>query len=424
MQPGDVRPWLGKAALAAIVGMAVVFHLRGIVRDLPYAPEADEPLVVQPAVAMASTGRLHPGWLGYPGSTVLYPLAAAVHVNEAVRNGGSLLHPNAAAAVRFARDPTEAYLLGRAITVAYSVMTIPLVYLCGRAAVGRGAGLVAAWLSSLSTLEVEHAQTVRTDSAALFFGALLLWLCARLYDRPGLAAHAAAGVAYGLATASRYLMAALVAVPLTVVLALARRVGVRAIRPGAAVGVACAILAFVGSTPYFLFDLPAVVRDLRIQAQPTHLGADGLGFLANLAWYLRQGIPALMTMPPAVLAGVGAVLALRSHALKAILPIVAVAAFLVAISTSSLHWARWIIPLLPPLCVLAAVPFDAGARWLERRGTRRAGRVVVVAAALALVSLPALRALVAFSAQLQEPSTRVLAHRWIVEHLPDRKSVV
>ena len=49
----------------------------GLTKALPYEPETDEPVFVQPAARIAATGDLNPHWFGHPGATVIYPLALA-----------------------------------------------------------------------------------------------------------------------------------------------------------------------------------------------------------------------------------------------------------------------------------------------------------------------------------------------------------
>ena len=70
------------------------------------------------------------------------------------------------------------------ITVLYATLSIPLIYLMGRKAFGVKAGLIGAWLCIFNPLILWHAQVVRTDSAAMFFGMLSLWRILEAYDRP------------------------------------------------------------------------------------------------------------------------------------------------------------------------------------------------------------------------------------------------
>lgn len=273
--------------LLAAVCLSLASHLCGVVQNLPFAPESDEAVFVERAAAIARTGSLNPGWFGHPGSRTIYPLAAlfraaaALHVFDLAppgwwgpRTGDSDIPPGY-------------YLLGRLLSVLYGVMSVPLVYLVGRRAFGARVGLAGAWLFSLCPLAVQYGRIVRSDSAALFFGMLALVACLGVYDRPGIGRRCLAGACIGLGIASRYFMVVLIPVLLMVDAAVRLRRGAGAsggkLLAGAAAGLLSACTAFALSTPYFFIDFTAVRGDLAFQANPAHLGYDGLGFAGNLA---------------------------------------------------------------------------------------------------------------------------------------------
>jgi len=126
------------------------------------------------------------------------------------------LHPDPNLKTVFEANPSEFYLLGRLLAIVYAMMSVPLVYKLGEKVSGKRVGLIAAWLSVLSPLALTHARMVRTDSAAMFFGLLGLWLCIKLYEKSGISKQFAAGLVVGLAIATRYFMVVLTAVLLAV----------------------------------------------------------------------------------------------------------------------------------------------------------------------------------------------------------------
>src|SRR3990172_10930645 len=147
-----------RTVLLCIVGGALTLHLLGIQRDLPFTPEFDEPLFVQRAVQIASTGDLNPGHFGNPGSTVFYPLAGIYHGWNAVAHDGALFRPDPDLEATFESSGSEFYLLGRLLTVLYAAMTVPLVYLIGRRLFGERAGLIGCGVFVLYPIAVTHAQ--------------------------------------------------------------------------------------------------------------------------------------------------------------------------------------------------------------------------------------------------------------------------
>lgn len=405
-----------RAGVAALCAASLAVHLWGVRRDLPLVIELDEHAVVQPAVRVAA-GDWHPGTFLYPASTVIYPLAAAYRVWNGAAHQGPWLGADPSIARRFHEQPGTFYLLGRLLAVAYAVAALPLVFALGRNVFDASVGLVAAWFALLSALAVSHAQIGRTDSVGMFFVALSLWLCCRLCDRPTLGRSLLAGASVGLGGASRYFLA-----PLVPVLLAAQVAGLWRRRPVAlgaglwivAAGLVAVPAAFLAATPFFLLDLAMVRRDALIQAKGAHLGADGLSFTGNLLYYAREGVPLLMSTPLALLAGAGALLALRRREPKAALLVLAIALWLVAVSASALHWARWLIPVLPVLSVLAAAPLIS----LGRRIPGRVLRPALVAMGLGAVSAAPLHGLVRQGVQLSAPSTRILARDWMLANLP------
>jgi hypothetical protein len=171
--------------------------------------------------------------------------------------------------------------------------------------------------------------------------------------------------------------------------------------------------------PGFLPHFATVLQDLRHEARTAHLGADGLSPSGNLRWYLATAIPDALGWPVALLTLAGAVLVTRERRTKALSLLVLVAVFLGSVSLSSLHWERWIIPLLPVLALLAAVPLVRFFRALgARKAEHRAVLVVTVSLGLLLASMPRASRLVRTGLQQLEPSTRVRARAWVLEHLP------
>ncbi len=417
----------GRVLLGGIVALALAVHLVGIRKDLPYAPEIDEPLVVNAAVRIGALIDTDPGWFGHPASTLIYSLAGVYRLWSVVAYHGPLVGRDPRLMSRFLADSGEFYLLGRLLNVAFALAALPLLWAVGRRAFDDAAGLVAAWFVILSPLAVEHAQMVRSDTSAAFFGLLALWLCLRCHEQPSARRHVVAGLAIGLAVASRYFMVLLVA-PFAFLSAAAwwgsehRRSGWAL---GAlALGMAAIPIGFLLAVPGFLANLPTVADNLRHEAKTSHLGADGLSPAGNLLWYLHEAIPDALSWPVALLAVAGVLLVLRDRQPKPLSLLVLVVAFLGGISLSSLHWERWLIPVLPVLALLAALSLVRLLRALGPglRG-RRLVRVVAVSLGVLVVSTPAVARIVRSSLQQLEPSTRVRAREWALQHLPPGSTI-
>ncbi len=420
-----VHKWrTGGLILLCIIAVALALHLLGIQRDLPLTPEIDEPLFVKRAANIAATGDLNPGWFGNPGSTVFYPLAAIYHLWNAVAHNGTLFRPDASLLTTLQSNGSEFYLLGRLLTILYAVMSVPLVYLVGRRAFSERVALIGAGLSVLYPIAVTHAQMVRSDSAAVFFGLLGLWLSLRLYDRPTAGNQILAGLAIGVAISSRYFMAALIPVLIAVDSMILWRQMFQRQRPtstwlGLGSGILAVVVGFALTTPYFFLDFDTAWSSVTREARSIHLGADGLSPRENLVWYLTSAIPGSITLPQTALAAFGGVLAVWRRQPKQVLLVGFAVVFLLGISRSPLHWQRWIIPILPLLALLAAYGLNGIFEHLSVHARLRLSmqRALILAAVLLIAAWPAYQLVLQDIGQAR-PSTRVLAREWMVENLP------
>ncbi len=416
--------------LAAIVAVALWSHLWGVRGDLPWAYASDEGQFAVLAIRMAHEGDPNPRWFGHPGSTFLYPLAALFRIGNALATGRPVTEHDPELAARVGGDPARYFTAGRVLAALYAVAALPLLYLIGRRAYDETTALVGTWLALLSPMTLELAQMLRTDSAGLFFGLLALWLTLRILERPTLGAHVSAGLAIGAAIGTRYLLATLVGVLVAadLVVAARSRPDPDARRRGlvhALVGLACVALGFVATTPYFLLDFATVWKNLAHEARVEHLGADGLGFAGNFAWYWSTALPMSVAAPVLVLAALGVAHAAWRRNVQALLVTGFVVVFVLAISTAALHWGRWLVPIVPLVALLAAAALVAIVRWVAGRlDVRPAVTVALILLAKALVSAKPAWAYFRFALAQAKPSTRIVAREWIIENLPPGSTIV
>ena len=411
------------AAVLGIMVMSLGLECWALTRDLPY-PDVDEPTFVRPAVHIASTGDLDPHWFGHPGSTTIYPIAGLYHAWDVVAHGAPVFSPNPTLAQRFKTSPTAFFIIGRLWSIAFAVAAIPLVFLLGRRCFSTAVGLVGATLWALLPIAVSYGRVVRSDSAGVFFALLALLVIVRVVERPTLRNQVLAGVAIGAGISSRYFLVTLLPVLVAAgVIALRRRVPGASIR-GIAAGVGAAITTFVVTTPYFFLDWTTAWHSVAAE-NGTSVGHDGLSPLGNLRWYLGSALPRSLSWPVALLVVAGIVLVLRRpRDVRRLLLVGASVTFVVAIGTSKLHWERWPLPIMPVLVLLAAhAAFRLGSAVHARAGQPIPGPAFA-AAAVALVAFAPATSVIRLNQRESRPSTRVLASRWIEEHIPDGSSVV
>jgi 4-amino-4-deoxy-L-arabinose transferase-like glycosyltransferase len=409
--------WPIAGALIALVALSTVAHLWALHRDLPLQ-EPDESAFVRPAVRIAATRDLNPEWFGHPGSTVIYPVAGLIRGWETLAHDGPLIGAAPELTERFQKDPTTYYVIGRLWTIALSVGAIPLLFLVGRRAFNTRVALIASAIWVVLPDPVHFGRIVRTDSAAVFFGLLALWLCLRALDDPRIGWCVLAGLSVGLAVASRYFMLALI--PCLVAAAvLPRRHDLRSAARAVGVASGCAVGGFVLSTPYFFLDWSTAWSNLQNENEPL-LGRGGYTPLGNLRWYVGTAIPASLTWPLLALAVVGIILVFRRRRPPQLLLLAFCATFLVGICASKIHWQRWVIEILPILILLAGLTVDTvvqrltAASRVSRGSLLRPVGLVAVTAVLAI--LPATE-LAAMNRRDSRPSTSGAALTWIESHV-------
>src|SRR5262249_34886011 len=167
--------------------------------------------------------------------------------------------------------------------------------------------------------------------------------------------------------------------------------------------------------------------------RPGQLGYDGLDPAGGYVYYLKV-LGWGLGWPILVFASAGLLLALARRDR----PLLVVASFPVALYAvkgyERMYFARFILPALPALLVLAAVAVVSLVEWLARRlGPARgrapacaAGRVAGPALLLAALVLgaPPLLASARFDAILTREDTRTQAAHWIGANLPAGARVV
>lgn len=379
---------------------------------------------------MAASGELNPGWFGNPGSTTIYPLAFIYHSWHLLIYDGLVLQPDANLQLRFEERFWEFYLLGRLLSVSYGLLSLPLLYFVGRRAFGQRVGLMGAALFILYWRPVFWAQHVRTDSSALFFGLLSLWLLLKFYDWPTSFNRTLACLAIGLSIASRYFMVALVPTFLLTTFFVAWlyeswHERVKALLRHTIWGLLTIVIAFALSTPYFFLDSATVIENLRFEARTTHPGADGLSPLGNLLWYLSDAIPLTISWPQSIVVALGVLLVLWHRQVKPFILLAFAVTFLIVISLPALHWPRWLIQAIPIFAILVAFVLHRAVIYLARHSKFIAHhKNLAYLLFLALISISPAYDITLFALQGTNPSTRILAREWAVEHLPSDSKVV
>jgi hypothetical protein len=389
------------SAVGGLVVAALALRLWGIDHGLPYVFNADENAHFVPRAIGMFGHSLNPGYfINPPAYTYL------LHVAFWGRWGGREAIGDA-----FAADPGSAFALARVLSAALGAAAVGFLAWAGRRLFDLRVGLVAGALLAVAFLPVHYAHLAVNDVPALAPLCLSLVGIAGVYRSGRLGDYALAGAALGVACATKYTAG----IVLLCLLAAARENRLR----GLGLAGALAVAGFLVANPYALFDWEAFRDGLQQQSAASTDGGGKLGLVGDsgLLYYLGTltwGVGWL----PAIAAAAGALwLAVRDRRLALVL-VPAPLLFLVFMGLQDRFFARWLLPVYPLLCLLAAWAAVEAAQRIRR------GRLWPVVVAGALLCAQGLVFSVHNDVVLARDDTRALARAWMVEHIPEGDRVV
>jgi len=409
-----------KLFLAIVLVLALAVRLRGLWFGLPFVyARPDELLIIGTALGFF-TKTLHPGFFDYPG-LYLYLVGGVLALYYAYGRAIGWFTSRA----QFVAGPHDHwqafYILGRGISVVCGTLTTLRVYRLGVELFDEAVGLIAAFFLSLAFLHVRDSHYATTDITMTFFVTCAVLALARLH-RDRRRAHAwTAAVFAGLAMGTKY-NGVLLAVPMVVVEALhawPRRGDWRATvrRSYLPLMAAIMLVTFVMTSPYVVVDYPKAIHDLRslqhsMRAGMTPPGMLSPGWIYHFVFSLRYGLG----LPLLAASMLGLVLmAWRQPAAALILGSFPATYYVVA-GTSANVFVRYMIPVVPFLCVFAAFLVRAAADAIAAR-TPIPRSVAAASLAIALIA-PSAWSVAQFDTILAREDSRMIAANWVQEHVP------
>jgi len=403
--------------LSAVVVIGAALRFTGLGHGIPFALGVDEPEIIERSVRMMKSGDFHPHFFDYPGLYIYIQFLTACARFVVGSIGGAWANLNEAA-------PAEFYLWGRAVSATFGTVTILMVYHAGRR-ISPLTGLLSAAIFAVQSMHVRESHFVLTDVPTTFFVALTWVLALRAHERLTTRAFFWAGVAAGLAAATKYNGGAAVLLPLLVLLIGAGDWRWR-LRALAAV-VLGAAGAFLAGAPYTVLALPEFLNAF---AYLSHMYAVGpappesgwVTYVKHLR--INFSVPGLI----AALTGVGLALralwrAPRASASVAWLLTSAFALiYFWMIAGQRLTYGRYLLPLLPFLSVLAGGALAWLFEALHARLSRPRAAVLTAALLAGVCWVPATMAVTALR-DAGKVSTSQQAYEWILANIPARTKV-
>lgn len=391
---------------------------------LPALYDPDESHFMLTALKLLDEQTLNPQWFGHPGTTTIYSLAVVILLVL----GAGLATGRFADAASFGEavfaDPGVIVLPARVLMVVLGLASIALTFVIARKLFGQRVALVAAALSAVDPLHIKYSQVVRTDMNVTVFALLVLYASIEIARHGRRRHYLVAGIALGFAIATKWPGA--IAVTAIIGAALLRVFehadeGWLQFRNLVLAGLTT-IVAMIAASPYLVLDYPTVVSNLAGEARGDHLGSTGSGFIANLGWYIYGPLRESIGWLGVILALLGCVIGGRNNRAFVATVLIFGVGFLAAMSSQSLVWERWLVPILPSVSIAVAVGLCAVVSAIGARLGRNGALLATLAACFALI-VPMLLTARAGAAE-RANDTRAEAARWAMGNIPAGQTIV
>ena len=403
--------------LLGILILALALRLWGIAFGLPHIScRPDETTVMR--IIYSYRAALAPEDFNYP-SLYRYALLGLFSVYYALGLAFGRYSSFHAFIAEYEIDPTVFYLINRCAAATLGTLTVLLVYRIARDIADRRTGLTAALFLSLAYLHVRDSHFGVTDVPMTFLVTLSVLLLLRALRRGTTVAYMVAGLASGLAASTKYngLMLIAPALAANAVHVFDRRepwgdalLGRRLVMFGVTM-----VAGFALGTPYALLRPGSFAADVFYEIQ--HLGhghsiALGRGWWYHLRFSLLYGLGGGLLF--ASLAG--AVILFSMNWRKWLVLLSFPMLYYLVSGKGYLVFVRYMVPMLPFLCITAAI----FAAWLARVAAgrlRQPAGAMLAAISVLIVAQSAYRA-ISFDRLLARTDSRILAASWFYEHVP------
>lgn len=417
------RTW----SLAAVLPIALIvlfsFALRiwNINWALPALLHPDEHHYIGRGFVMFATGDLNPHYFKNP-SLMIYLLD---FLYSQLSQKIQLFHVAAEMVGMAVQDPRSDYLVvlaARTVSATAGTLSVLAIYLAVKELFGRRTALFSAAILGVCFLHVRNSHYTTNDVTAAFFMALSFLFAARAYRRGRTGDYMLAGLIGGLGTATKYNMGFFcVAILVAHLLRLRKNRGSWGswhTHTPLALSAVTSLAGYLIGTPFTVLDPQQFLIDFRAQYDvggESWLGQNSLPSPLLYWTTLIQGFG----LVPLILAGLAIVLAWRRDRPQLLFVLSVPVAYLLFMSTQHLYFARFALPLLPFLAILAGYAISQ----LTVRSLPGAWQSSLQIAFLGIAIAQPLAMSVQSDRLLGMEDTRSFTATWIEDNLPPDASI-
>lgn len=390
--------WIGSILL-----LGFCLRLTGFDFGLPHLYHADEPIIVNHALAYGA-GGLNPHFFKIP-PLVSYLLFVVYGFYFVAGRFAGRFHDLRDFEYLFYSDPTSFYLVARLIFgVVLGTLSVYVFYRLIAKYFDHVRALIGAFLLAVCFLHVKDSHYVYADIPLVLIMIAVFSLFFHLLNEGGrLKTHLGSAVLIGLATATKYNGLALVLPYLYCAFAgTPKNKLIRYLPLTAAAGLS----TFTLLNPYWILDFLAFSRELMTQSQ----SQGGVGWLHHLHYSLviALGWPLL----GASLAGALITLFTRNRDHKKVCFLIFVIGYYLVLCHWGQPYDRYVLPIVPFLIFFAA---DFVVTISEKIVKLRKAVVFVI---ILVLAAPTLAASILFDRVMLATDTRTLAEAWVEKNVP------
>lgn len=388
------------SAIWPILAIAFLLRLIGVQFGLPYLYHADEPIVVNHALAYGG-GDFNPHFFKIP-PLISYVLFFIYGIAYLIGRGGGILSGVSDLQNLFFRDPSFFYLIGRILLgVFLGTLSVWLFYRLIRKYFSEESALWASFFLAICFLHVRDSHFIYTDIPLIFvFIACFFPILKIAEGNTSILLHIGSGLLMGLATAVKY-NGIVIVIPYIVATLISHKRN-KIFLSWIAADLA-AVLIYSVLNPYTWLDFTTFWKEISMQAS-----ASGYtGWFHHLVYSLTGGIG-----PGLLLAGIiGIAMTVIKYDSKKLIFISFILAYYLLLVFRSQHYDRYVLPLIPFILFFAGDFFS--------KFTPRILKLFLIV----LVSIPPFAKSVLGDILLVKSDIRTMAKDWVEEAIPSGSKI-
>ncbi|MCM8774819.1 MAG: glycosyltransferase family 39 protein [Candidatus Omnitrophica bacterium] len=393
--------WTRRILFGIVLVLAFGLRIFGVQFGLPYIYHADEPVVVNHALAYG-TGDLHPHFFKIP-PLVSYLLFLAYGIFFLTGRVFGIFQRISDFEYFFYADPSAFYLIARFLFgVAAGTASVAVLYHLIRKHFDPDRALLSAFFMAIAFLHVKDSHYAYVDIPLVFVLILAFFPILKMIggdDR--VRSHLLTGILTGLAIGTKY-NGMVVVVPYFYASVMARERG--RILKGWMAFLGGFVPVLVATNPYAFLDFAFFLKELTIQSK----AQCGVGWIQHLRYSLAGGLG--LPLLACALVGLGRQF-FAPHPKAGCLAVFIVFYYMI-LSLWGQPYDRYALPLIPFLLFMAADLIVGLSQPL------RGLRIPFLVLSAAVVSAPSIISCLLFGKIMLEKDVRTVAKDWVVQNIP------